>query len=180
MARPGTVGRARGDRVLSVGEDGTLWCRPPRFGRFSYWRDPSKTASAWRDGSFTVGDLGRIDADGYVFLDSRRDDLIISGGVNVYPAEVEAALTEVAGVAELSVFGLPDARWGERVCAAVVPAPTPGPAPNSDLVDALRARASVRLAAYKRPKTYVVVDALPRTATGKVQRSLLARMVHSV
>ena len=119
MARPGTVGRARAGRTLSVDEDGTIWCRAPHFARFSYWRDPAKTDAAWKDGSFSVGDLGRIDNDGYLFLDGRRDDLIISGGVNVYPAEVEAVLSEVAGVGDLAVFGLPDDRWGQRgLCGA--------------------------------------------------------------
>ncbi len=116
MARPGTVGRARRGRSLSVDDDGTIWCRPPRFARFSYWRDPAKTEAAWRDGAFTVGDLGRLDGDGYLYIDGRRDDLIISGGVNVYPAEVEAALSGVEGVADVAVFGLPDERWGQRVC----------------------------------------------------------------
>ena len=92
LARPGTVGRARSGRSLSVDDDGTIWCRPPDFARFIYWRDEAKTASAWREGAFTVGDLGRLDADGYLFIDGRRDDLIISGGVNVYPAEVEGVL----------------------------------------------------------------------------------------
>jgi long-chain acyl-CoA synthetase len=172
-ARPGTVGRARPGRSLSVDADGTVWCRPPGFARFSYWGDEAKTATAWRDGSFTVGDLGRLDADGYLYLDGRRDDLIISGGVNVYPAEVEAVLGEVEGVTEVAVFGMADDRWGQRVCAALVPAIGSGRASTAALIDEVTAHASGRLAGYKRPKHYVVVGALPRTATGKVQRLLI-------
>jgi long-chain acyl-CoA synthetase len=173
-ARPGTVGRARPGRTLSVDADGTIWCSPPGFARFAYWRDEAKTASAWSDGAFTAGDLGRLDPDGYLFLDGRRDDLIITGGVNVYPAEVEAVLSEAVGVAEVAVFGLPDERWGQRVCAALVPAASSAPAHHGDpgqLVEGVRAHAEARLAGYKRPKQYEVVDALPRTATGKVQRN---------
>jgi long-chain acyl-CoA synthetase len=176
-ARPGTVGRARPGRSLSVDDAGTIWCRPPEFARFAYWGDEAKTASAWRDGSFTVGDLGRLDADGYLYLDGRRDDLIISGGVNVYPAEVEAVLGEVDGVSEVAVFGSPDDRWGERVCAAVVPATPLSPASIRTLITEVGGHASTRLAGYKRPKQYVVLAALPRTATGKVQRSLIPGLV---
>ncbi len=165
--RPGTVGPARAGRTVHVDDDGQLWCTVPPWGRFEYWRDPAKTADAWRrvgdDDAFTVGDLGRLE-DGLVFLDSRRSDLIISGGVNVYPAEVEAALEDVPGVQEIAVFSRPDAHWGQRVCAAYVGA-----------VDeaALRSRAQERLAPPKRPKTYERVEALPRTATGKVRRGEL-------
>jgi len=168
--RPGTVGRARAGRTLGVDPDGTVWCRPPAFSRFAYWRDEAKTAAAWRDGWFTVGDLGRLDDDGFLYLDGRRDDLVITGGVNVYPAEVEAALADVPGIVEVAVFGVPDDRWGQRVCAAVV---TDGEDGDDAVVAALAAHASARLAGYKRPKQYAVVGALPRTATGKVRRLAL-------
>jgi long-chain acyl-CoA synthetase len=179
--RPGTVGRAREGRTIDVDDDGTVWCHPPTFGHFEYWGDPAKTASAWRNGSFTVGDLGRLDDDGYLFLDGRRDDLIISGGVNVYPAEVEHVLTELPGVCEAVVFGLADPDWGERVCAAVVATgAVSGLAPGLSegrLVDALRDHANTHLAGYKRPKEYFVVDALPYTATGKLQRSGMGELL---
>jgi long-chain acyl-CoA synthetase len=165
--RPGTVGRARPGRRLSVDGDGGIWCAVPDHARFEYWRDPEKTAAAWRGDAFTVGDLGRLDDDGCLFLEGRRDDLIISGGVNVYPAEVEAVLADLDGIGEVAVFGAPDERWGQRVCAAVVPA---GP---FDAV-AVMARARSRLAPYKCPKDVYVVDDLPRTATGKVRRSAIA------
>jgi long-chain acyl-CoA synthetase len=151
-----------------VDDEGELWCAVPPWGRFSYWNDEERTAAAWRDTAdgpaFTVGDLGRVDEDGFVYLDSRRTDLIISGGVNVYPAEVEAALVEVPGVVEIAVFGRPDERWGQRVVAALV-----GDASE----DALREAARERLAPPKRPKEYERVEALPRTATGKVRRTEL-------
>jgi long-chain acyl-CoA synthetase len=165
LARPGTVGRARPGRALAVDEDGTIWCTVPDHARFSYWANPEATALAWRGDAFTVGDLGRLDADGFLHLDGRRDDLIISGGVNVYPLEVEQALHELAGVDQVAVFGVPDERWGQRVCAAVV---------GSASVDEVKAHAEARLAPYKRPKDVVVLDELPHTATGKVQRLVLA------
>ncbi len=173
-SRPGTVGRARPGRRLEVDDDGTVWCHAPDFAAFEYWGDPVKTAAAWRDGAFTVGDLGRLDGDGYLFLDGRRDDLIISGGVNVYPAEVEAALCEVPGVGTVAVFGLDHERWGQQVCAAVVPDSSEDGQVPERLVAALRRAASERLAGYKRPKEYYMVDEVPTTATGKLQRSRIA------
>jgi long-chain acyl-CoA synthetase len=168
--RPGTVGRARPGRWLSLDEDGTIWCTVPDHARFSYFGDPEKTAAAWRttiDGqrAFTVGDLGRLDDDGYLYLDGRREDLIITGGVNVYPLEVENTLHEHPGVEDVAVYGVPDDRWGQRVCAAVV-----GTAGE----DELAAYARERLAPPKRPKTWAFLDELPRTLTGKVRRDRLA------
>ena len=168
LERPGTVGRARPGRSLSVDDDGTIWCRVPDHARFTYFGDPDKTAAAWRDTpsgrAFTVGDVGRIDDQGYLYLDGRRTDLIITGGVNVYPLEVENALREHPGVEDVAVFGVPDDDWGHRVCAAVV-----GSADETELT----AYARERLSPPKRPKTWIFLDELPRTATGKVLRDQL-------
>jgi acyl-CoA synthetase (AMP-forming)/AMP-acid ligase II len=161
---PGTVGRARPRRRLEVDEDGLIWCHVPAFARFEYWCDPERTKAAWRGGAFTAGDLGHLE-DGYLFIDTRRDDLIISGGVNVYPVVVENVLSALAGVEDVAVFGVPDERWGQRVCAAVV-----GDVRSDAVVDHARAH----LAAYKCPKDVFLVDDLPRTGTGKVRRSVLA------
>jgi long-chain acyl-CoA synthetase len=170
--RPGTVGRARPGRTLTVDDAGTIWCAVPDHARFSYWNAPEKTAAAWRETAhgpaFTVGDLGRMDAAGYLYLDGRREDLVISGGVNVYPVEVENVLREHPGVREVAVFGVPDDRWGQRVCAAVV-----GEASAEDL----KSLAGERLAPPKRPKDYYLLGELPHTATGKIRRLDLPRLV---
>ena len=163
--RPGSVGRARPGRSLSIDPDSsTIWCEVPSYARFAYWRDPEKTDAAWRGNSFSVFDLGRID-DGYLYLDGRRDDLLITGGVNVYPLEVEIALARCPGVVEVAVFGVDDDQWGQRVCAAVV-----GNVSEQTMCEF----AAGVLAPYKRPKTFVFVDEIPKTATGKVRRSRLA------
>lgn len=174
LERPGTVGRARPGRVLSVDDDDRIWCAVPPHARFTYLGAPEQTAAAWRetpDGpAFTVGDVGRLDADGYLHLDGRRTDLIITGGVNVYPLEVESALREAAGVDDVAVFGVVDEEWGQRVCAAVVGAATPAE---------LDAHARRVLAPAKRPKAFVHVAALPMTATGKVRRDALADLLRA-
>lgn len=170
--RPGTVGRARPGRTLSTDDDGRIWCAVPEHARFTYLGAPEQTAAAWRetpDGpAFTVGDAGRLDEDGYLFLDGRRTDLIISGGVNVYPLEVENALREVPGVVDVAVLGADDPDWGQRVVAAVVGDVAP---------EALRAHAREVLAPAKRPKDYVPVAELPLTPTGKVRRDRLADLL---
>jgi acyl-CoA synthetase (AMP-forming)/AMP-acid ligase II len=166
LDHPGTVGRARPGRRIEVREDGVVWCHTPPWARWTYWRDPVRTAEAWRDDAFTVGDLGRLDADGYLYLEGRRSDLIISGGVNVYPAEVEAVLAEVPGVVDAVVFPRDDERWGQRVCAAVVGDVTP----EQVLLDV-----AGRLAPYKRPKEVHVVATIPRFGLSKVKRLQMAR-----
>jgi long-chain acyl-CoA synthetase len=165
LTRPGTVGRARRDRELSTEPDGLIWCRMPRYAHFEYWRAPEKTAAAWRGDALTVGDLGELDADGYLFLSGRRNDLIISGGVNVYPAEVERVLGQMNGVEDVVVFPVADERWGQRVCAALV---------GRLDAEAVGAFARAQLAPHKRPKDILIVDAIPRTGRGKVVRSQVA------
>jgi acyl-CoA synthetase (AMP-forming)/AMP-acid ligase II len=161
LAHPGSVGRARPGRRLETDERGQLWCAVPPWARFEYWRAPEKTAGAWRGDRVTVGDLGRVDPDGTVWLDGRREDLVISGGVNVYPVEVEAVLDAHPGVVESAVFGVRDDEWGQRVVAAYVGTADPGE---------LGAWARERLAAAKRPKSLHPIAELPRTTTGKVRR----------
>lgn len=171
LERPGTVGRARPGRTLTTDPDGTIWCAVPPNACFSYFGAPEKTATAWRDTpdgpAFTVGDLGRLDADGYLYLDGRREDLVISGGVNVYPTEVEQVLGTCPGVLDIAVYGVDDPQWGQRVCAAVVAGPD-GPSE-----EAIRAFAREHLAPPKRPKDYTFLAELPRTLTGKVRRNEL-------
>lgn len=162
--RPGTVGRARAGRRLSVDDDRTIWCTMPPHARFEYWGDAAKTAAAWRGDACTVGDLGRLDDDGYLYLEGRRSDLVITGGVNVYPLEVERVLLDHPAVHEVAVFGVEDEQWGQRLCAAVVGELTAG-----DITGWL----SERVAPHKRPKTVVTVDALPRNSMGKVSRARL-------
>jgi long-chain acyl-CoA synthetase len=167
-AHPGSVGRARPDREIRV-IDGVIWCAAPDYGYFEYWGEPDKTEAAWQviDGQrwFTVGDLGRLDDEGYLYIDGRRDDLIITGGMNVYPAEIEAEILAFPGVQDAAVFGVADEHWGQRVCAAVV-----GDVDITALADELR----TRLAGYKRPKVIYPIARLPRTASGKVQRLRVA------
>jgi len=162
LARPGTVGRARPGRELRIADDGRIWCRAPAWARFEYWADPGKTAAAWDGDWVTVGDLGRLDDEGFLFIDGRRSDLIITGGVNVYPAEIERIVGEVPGVRHAVAYGVDDEQWGQRVCLAVV---------GTASADEIAQRCATELAAYKRPKHIRVVGEMPLTHTGKVNRA---------
>jgi long-chain acyl-CoA synthetase len=135
---------------------------------FEYHNAPEKTRSAWREGFFTVGDLGWLDEDGYLFLADRRTDLVLSGGVNIYPAEVETALIEDDDVVDAAVIGLPDERMGQRVHAVV----ELRPGARRD-AEALRERLATRLADFKLPRTFEFVDELPREPNGKVLKARL-------
>jgi malonyl-CoA/methylmalonyl-CoA synthetase len=130
-----------------------------------YWRNPEKTAADFRsDGFFITGDLGRVDDKGYVHIVGRGKDLIISGGLNIYPKEVESEIDALPGVVESAVIGVPDADFGEAVVAVIVGDTTP---------EAVRAALSDRLARFKLPKAVHIVDDLPRNAMGKVQKAVL-------
>ena len=134
-----------------------------------YWRMPDKTAAEFRpDGFFVTGDIGTIDARGYVAIVGRAKDLVISGGVNVYPKEVEAEIDALPGVVESAVIGTPHADLGEGVVAVVVPA-----RPDATSEAAVLAALDGRLAGFKRPKRVVMVDELPRNTMGKVQKNVL-------
>ncbi|MFF3440559.1 AMP-binding protein [Streptosporangium sp. NPDC002721] len=177
LERPGTVGRAiDGIAFTIIGDDGSEL--PPGepgmvyiggINHFEYHRDPSKTASTMLGALYTPGDIGYLDEDGYLFLCDRRTDLIISGGVNIYPAEVEAALQEHPSVADVAVIGVPDPEWGQRVVALVQPAP--GAVPGAELTGELLAHCESRLARLKHPRVIEYRDRLPRTPTGKLSRS---------
>jgi long-chain acyl-CoA synthetase len=177
LARPGTVGRpGRGVRILR--DDGTP-CEPGEAGNvfftrtgstFEYHNAPEKTAEATRGDAFTVGDIGYLDADGWLFLRDRKADLIISGGVNIYPAEIEAVLLAHEGVRDVAVFGVPDEEWGEQTVALVEPALSAA----DDLVAELLGWCRAQLASFKCPRIVKLVEALPRDPeTGKLNKRSL-------
>jgi len=163
--RPGTVGFPLPGAQTRVEPDGALWVRGPSvFG--GYWERPAATAECTVEGWFRTGDIVSVDDDGYHRLRGRAGDLIISGGFNVYPAEVEDVLLAHPAVAEVAVSGKPSPEWGEAVVAWVVP-------DGALDIGELLAFAAARLAPYKRPRSVRVIDVLPRNAMGKVQRTEL-------
>ncbi len=152
---------------LPVGEVGELWLRGPSITR-GYWNQPEATKAAFSDGWFKTGDAGKLDADDFLFVVDRKKDMFISGGENVYPAEVEAVIAEIDAVAEVAVIGVADERWGEVGRVYIVPVAT-----ASVTGDEVLAHCSERLAKFKVPKTAVVTDTLPRTASGKIKKHIL-------
>ena len=180
--RPGTLGRATPMvEIRIVADDGTL--APPgvagqiyvrnRMGTdFEYHKEPNKTAQAHLEpGVFTFGDVGYLDADGYLFMSDRKIDMIISGGVNIYPAEIEAVLTTHPAVTDAAVFGVPNDEFGEEVKGAVQL--KPGQQAGATIEAALIAHCREHLAGYKAPRSIDFVEQLPRHETGKLYKRLL-------
>ena len=179
LERPGTVGRPWEGAAIRVLDDAGRECPPGTPGTvylkllqdFRYKGDERKTGDGRVGDFFTVGDVGWLDEAGYLFLCDRKVDMIISGGVNIYPAEVEAALLAHSSVGDAAVFGIPDDDWGEAVKAVVEPAP--GVRPGPELERALLAHCAERLARYKCPRSVDFTDALPRDPNGKLYKRRL-------
>jgi long-chain acyl-CoA synthetase len=180
LKKPGTVGKAWPISKLKILRDDGAECAPGEVGTvymsmgqftFEYHKDQAKTKSTWKDGFFTVGDAGYLDSDGYLFLCDRKSDMIISGGVNIYPAEIESVLVVHPKVRDAAVFGIPDDDWGEHVKAVIEPASDvqPGPA----LVEELLSFCKERLAGFKIPRSIDFTPELPRDPNGKLYKRKL-------
>ncbi len=154
-------------RELPAGEVGEVMVHGDSV-MAGYWRNPQATAAAIRDGWLLTGDMGSLDADGFLTLKDRSKDLLISGGSNIYPREVEEVLLTASGVAEVAVVGAPDAEWGEVVVAFIVPARA-----GAATADALDRHCLDQMARFKRPKRYMFVNELPKNNYGKVLKTVL-------
>ena len=173
LSHPGTVGRPQPDvrlvitddagKPVPVGEPGDVYVRMTTGSDFTYHGDDEKRRKAERDGLISVGDIGYVDKDGFLFLCDRRNHMVISGGVNIYPAEIEAEILKIPGVADCGVFGIPDAEFGEALCAVVQPQPGARITEN-DIKGYLRDH----LAKYKVPKVVAFHAELPREDSGKI------------
>jgi acyl-CoA synthetase (AMP-forming)/AMP-acid ligase II len=154
-------------KILGEGEVGEIVARGGIVGG-GYFELPEATAEAWAHGWHHTGDVGKRDKDGFFYIVDRKKDMIVSGGFNVYSAEVEAAATELAEVAECAVIGVPHEKWGEQVTAVVVLAP------GADVADdEIIAHCKARLGSVKAPKKVYFRDAIPRTPVGKVDKKAL-------
>ena len=182
LAKPGSVGRpltvvevlilGADGKPLDPGETGEVWFRNLLGSDFEYHNAPEKTANAHRSGGLgTLGDVGFLDGDGYLFLSDRKIDMIVSGGVNIYPAEIEAVLTDHRAVADAAVFGVPDEEMGEAVHAALTL--RHGHVWSDALGSDLGSFCRQRLAGYKVPRTFEVHDDLPRSEAGKLSKRTL-------
>ena len=176
LKHPGSVGRPMVPGLVKVGDDdgkelpagevGLVFLQAPATTRFDYFHDTEKTAGAFRGDYFTLGDMGYVDEEGYLFLTDRTANLIISGGVNVYPAEVDAVLLEHPSVGDVATIGVPDEEWGEVVKAVVQP--VAGVEGSDELAAELIEFCRDRLAHYKCPRSVDFVEELPREDTGKI------------
>jgi long-chain acyl-CoA synthetase len=180
LKRPGTVGRPAPENVrildeaglpVPTGEIGTVWLRPVAGADFEYHGDADKTRGAHRAGFFTVGDVGHLDADGYLFLTGRTAEVVITGGTNVYPAEIDGVVLAHPDVEDAAVVGVPDPEWGEVLKAVVVPAP--GVAADAALSRSILDHCEAKLPSFKRPRSLEFADEIPRSAAGKILRRAL-------
>jgi len=171
--KPGRCGLPSPAAEVRIDDAGELWVRGPLLFD-GYFEDPDATADVLVDGWYRTGDLAEADEDRYLSIVGRARDVIRTGGETVAPAEVEAALASLPGVADVAVVGLPDVEWGEVVCAVVVAADRAAP----PTLDELRAHCDGRLATHKHPRRLAALDTIPRTSpTNQVQRRLLVEML---
>jgi long-chain acyl-CoA synthetase len=178
LNKPGSVGRPttgvvmqiqdEGGKELPQGEVGTVYFKAPETGRFEYFKAPEKTASVYRGTFYTMGDLGYVDEDGFLFLTGRSAEVIISGGVNIYPAEIDQEVLQHPAVRDVATVGVPNPDWGEEVKTVVQL--KQGYEPNEALAKEILDFAATRLAAYKCPRSLDFADELPRLETGKIVR----------
>ncbi|MEM6705536.1 MAG: AMP-binding protein [Acidobacteriota bacterium] len=178
LTKPGSVGRpVEGTEARLFGEDGedvaqgeagTVYFRAPDEGRFSYFKAPEKTDSAYRGDYYTMGDMGYLDEEGYLFLTGRSAETIIAGGVNIYPQEIDDVLNQHQAVYEVCTVGVPNDEWGESVASVIEV--HPGVEPSEELRSELLAFCEDNLPAYKRPRQIDFATDLPRMPTGKIQR----------
>ena len=178
LTKPGTVGKPGpdfdnkilddNDAEVAPGEIGTIYMKAPNVGRFEYYNDGEKTGNSYRGDHFTLGDMGYFDEDGYLFLTGRSAELIIAGGVNIYPQEVDTELMKHPSVYDVCTVGAPNEEWGEEVKSVVQL--QPGVNQDDALTEELMTWARDRLANFKCPRSIDYVSEIPRSAAGKVQR----------
>lgn len=180
LAKPGTVGKPGPGQVrilddegaaVAAGDEGQIWLVNPVDSQFEYFKAPEKTAAAQRDGYFTAGDIGYLDEDGYLFLTGRSAETIISGGVNIYPQEIDDILIKHESVADVACVGVPNAEWGEEVKALIQL--KAGVVASAALAEALIAHCEQQLAKQKVPRSVDFLDEIPRSEAGKVYRRAL-------
>lgn len=180
LAKPGTVGKPGPDQMIILddegarvppGVEGQIWVQNPKDSQFEYYKSPEKTAASQRDGYYTAGDIGYLDEDGYLFLTGRSAETIISGGVNIYPQEIDDVLVRHPAVADAACVGVPNDEWGEEVKAVVQL--QSGFSPDKSLSEALISHCEAALARQKVPRSVDYVAELPRSAAGKVFRKAL-------
>ncbi|HXQ16519.1 MAG TPA: AMP-binding protein [Caulobacteraceae bacterium] len=178
LRKPGTVGKLPDPGALKIldddghevkqGQSGTLYFRVSPIAPFEYYKDPAKTAAAHRGDFFTLGDVGYLDEDGYLFLTGRTAECIISGGVNIYPQEIDNELIKHPAVEDACTIGVPNEEWGEEVKSVLTL--NPGYEGGDALAKDIQSFARERLAGFKVPRTVEFVDELPRSPAGKIQR----------